>query len=137
MIIETEFDNPLEQDVIFEETEQTQDYAEMLKNSENMLKAYLYIKKIADASSPFVNSVTKVSTIDTSLEKEEYALDEETGKILIKNISPTEQYSIFFNGGEFVMFPYETIELPVTDNTKVETKGRFSIIESEYKLGKG
>jgi len=137
MVIKTEFDGLLADDVAFEETEQTQDYSELLKNTENMLKSYLYIKKIADASSPFVNSVIKVDTVDTSISKAEYNIDNETGKILLKNISTTEQYSIFFNDGEFVLFPYESIELPVISTTKLETNGKFSIIESEYKLGKG
>ena len=137
MVIETEFDGILEDDVIFEETDQQQDMAETLKNSENILKAFMYIKKIVDSSSPFVNSVIKVSTIDTTLGKATYSLDLETGKILLKNISTTESYSLFFNGGEFVLFPYESVELPVVATTTIETVGRFSIIESEYKLGKG
>ncbi len=137
MLIQTEFDNPLEDDIVFEETEQTQDYAEILKNSENMLKAYMYIKRIADSSSPFINKVLKVTTVDTALGKEEYQMMAETGKILIKNVSTTESYSIYFNDGEFILFPYENIELPVEIGTKIETQGRFSIIESEYKLGKG
>ena len=137
MIVQTEFDGLLEEDVIFEETEQTQDYAEILKNSENILKAYMYIKKIADSSNPFVNSILKVETIDTTLGRAPYLLNSETGKILFKNISTTESYSIFFNGGEFVLFPYESVELPVVATTEIETMGRFSIIESEYKLGKG
>ncbi len=136
-LIQTEFDDLLENDIILEETDKTPDYAALLKNAENMLKSYLYIKKIADASSPFVNSIVKVSTIDTTLEKEEYVLNGETGKILLKNIHSADNCSIFFNGGEFVLFPYETIELPVKDNTTIETKGKLSIIESEYKLGKG
>ncbi len=137
MVIETEFDNPLEQDIVFEETEQTTATEELLKNTENIIKAYLYIKKIADASSPFINAIISVNTIDTSLEKTEYIINSETGKILFKNISSSENYSIFFNDGEFVLFPYESVELPVVSTTKIETYGRFSIIESEYKLGKG
>lgn len=137
MVIETEFDGLLEDDVIFEETDQQLDLAETLKNSENIMKAFLYIKKIVDSSSPFVNAVIKVSTIDTTLGKEEYVLDINTGKVLLKNISTTDSYSLFFNDGEFVLFPYESVELPVTEITKLETVGRFSIIESEYKLGKG
>lgn len=137
MVIETEFDGLLEDDVIFEETDQQVDLAETLKSSENILKAFMYIKKIVDSSSPFVNSIIKVNTIDTTLEKTTYSLDPETGKILLKNISTTESYSLFFNGGEFVLFPYESVELPVVATTVLETVGRFSIIESEYKLGKG
>lgn len=137
MIVTTEFDNPLEEDVVLEETEQTMQFSELMKNTENILKAYLYIKKIVDASNPFVNKVIKADTINTTDGKSQYLLNENTGKILIKNISPTDSYSIFFNGGEFVLFPFEKVELPVDSETIIETFGMFSIIESEYKLGKG
>lgn len=137
MLIDTEFDNPLEEDIIFEETEQTQDYAEMLKNTENMLKSYLYIKKIANAANPFINAVVNVETIDTHTEKTQYIFNIDNGKILIKNLDSTENWSFYFNDGEFVLFPFESIELPFFQDTKFETKGRFSLIESEYSLGKG
>lgn len=137
MLIQTEFDNPLEEDVFFEETEQTQEYTNILKNSENILKSFLYLKKIADANNPYVNSIIKMDTIDTTSGKTGYTISAETGKILIKNISSTDSYSIYFNGGEFVMFPYETLEIPVKTDSVIETKGKFSIIETEYKIGKG
>ena len=137
MLIQTDFDSPLENDVVFEETDQTQDYSQILKNSENVLKSFLYLKKIIDSSSPFVNDVVNVTTMDTHIEKERYNFSIESGKILIKNIDATENWSIFFNDGEYVLFPFETVELPFKINTKLETMGRFSIIESEYQLGKG
>jgi len=137
MFIETDIDKPLEEDIVFEETDQSPYLEDVLKNAENILKAFLYIKKIADTSNPFINKIIKVSTINTSDQREQYQLNEGTGKILIKNVSPTESYSIFFNGGEFILFPFEKIELPVDNTTIIETNGIFSIIESEYKLGKG
>ncbi len=137
MVIQTKFDNPLEQDIVFEETDETQQFEDILKNAENIIKSFLYLKEMSNASSPFVNSVIKMTTIDTSQEREEYQIDELTGKVFIKNISSTENYSIYFNNGEFVLFPYETLEFPVKEETVLETKGKFSIIESEYSLGKG
>jgi hypothetical protein len=137
MLIQTDFDNPLENDIVFEETDETQSYQDILKNSENIIKSFLYLKKIIDSSSPFVNDVINVTTIDTHIEKEQYIFSIESGKILIKNIDSTENWSIFFNDGEYVLFPFETVELPFKANTKLETMGRFSIIESEYQLGKG
>jgi len=137
MIIETNFDNPLEEDIVFEEVDNQQELEDTLKSSENILKAFLYLKKLMDESSPFINKIIHVETIDTTQEKSLYIINEDTGKILIKNIDPNSQHSIFINDGEFVLFPYESIEIPADYTTKLETNGLFSIIESEYKLGKG
>ena len=136
MVIETEFDDILENDIVFEETEQSPDYAQILKNSENILKSFLYLKKITDSSSPFVNAVVKMDTIDTSGEKVLYSQNEETGLILFKNTDALNNGSIFFNGGEFILFPFESIEFPIKTTTTLEINGIFSILESEYKIGK-
>lgn len=136
MLIETEFDGLLEEDVIFEETDQAMEYSDILKNSENLLKSFLYLKKLMSGASPFINRVLRMDTIDTTTGEETYLLNTLTGKVFIKNISALENYSIFFNGGEFVLFPYETLEFPIEEGTELKTKGKFSIIESEYSIGK-
>jgi hypothetical protein len=46
MIIETPFDKPLEEDVAFEDVQSVKDLADILKESENLYKAYLYMKKL-------------------------------------------------------------------------------------------
>lgn len=58
MVIKTEFDNPLEEDVVFEETDQTSDVEDILKNSENLMKAFLYMRKM------FSSSVTNPTEFD-------------------------------------------------------------------------
>lgn len=135
-LIETEFDGLLEDDMILEETDQALDYAQILKNSENILKSFLYLKKIADGSSPFINAVTKMDTVDTGGDKIIYTVNAETGLVVIKNVSSVANGSIFFNDGEFVLFPFESIEFPVLQTSKLELNGAFSILESEYKIGK-
>ncbi len=132
MIVETAFDAPIEEDIVFEETEQTQDYAEMLKNSENMLKAYMYLQKLMKATIPFVNSIIKVETL-IAAEITEVAIEEDTGKIVLKNIDTEGFASFYIDGGEFMLFPSETIEIPITSAYKLEIKGNFSLMQTEYK----
>ncbi len=136
MVIQTEFDGLLEEDIILEETDNAVDYASILKNSENIMKSFLYLQKVMGGASPFVNAVLKVSTVNTSAESTTYTQNAEAGLIVFKNIDSTNNASIFFNDGEYVLFPYESIELPITEATTLKTNGKFSIIESEYKLGK-
>ncbi len=50
MVVHTEFDNPLEEDVVFEETDETQSFEDILKNSENLMKSFLYMKKMFSAA---------------------------------------------------------------------------------------
>lgn len=132
MVVETEFDGLLEDDIILEETDETSSYEEVLKNTENLLKSYLYIKKIVNSSSPFVNAVIKAETVDTTASRTEYVTNQDTGLVLIKNIDTVQNFSIFINDGEFVLFPYESIEIPTAGIVKLETKGTFSILESKY-----
>ncbi len=136
MLIKTNFDNPLEEDIIFEETEEQLSYVETLKNSENILKSFLYLKNITDSSSPYINAIVKMDTVDYSGEKTSYLFSQDTGLILLKNIDSLNNGSIFFNNGEFVLFPYESIEFPLKETSQIELHGKFSILESEYKLGK-
>lgn len=132
MMIETDFDAPLEEDIVLEETDQTIDYKDVLKNTENLLKSYLYIKKLVNSSSPTINAFVKATSIDTSSATEEYAIDSETGMILIKNTDTVKNYSIFINDGEFILFPYESLEIPTAGVEKLETNGTFSIMESKF-----
>jgi hypothetical protein len=46
MIIETPFDKPIEEDIAFEDIQNAKDLADVLKESENLYKAYLYMKKL-------------------------------------------------------------------------------------------
>jgi len=136
MVVETPFDNPIGNDIVLEETDNSEEFKKLLQNSENIIKAFLYLKKIFEYSSPFINRVIKMNTIDTSKEKAVYEVAPNTGKILIKNIDSNSSHSIFFNGGEFVLFPYESVEFPIVETDTIETQGLFSIIETEYKIGK-
>ncbi len=60
MLIETDFDSPLENDIVFEETDETQGFEDILKNSENMYKAVLYLRRMfSNASSPSIVEIDR------------------------------------------------------------------------------
>jgi hypothetical protein len=131
MIINTDFDNPLEEDIVFEETEQTQEYSELLKNSENILKATLYLKKIAGMS-PVMNKLVKVSTIDAT-EETPIVPDPETNLILFKNVLDLN-LTLFINGGELVLLPFESFDFPLEGIDTISFIGKASVVETQYRL---
>ncbi len=133
MLVQTEFDGLLVDDILLEESEQTQIYEKTLKNSENIIKSYIYMKKLLTAASPFVNKITKIETIN-SPEKLTIDIAEGTGKIHFKSMDPENNSSIFINGGEYILFPTESIEIPIDQSYTVEIQGSFSMIQTEYSL---
>ena len=132
MIIRTEFDNPLEQDIAFEETEAMPSYKDLLKNSENLMKSFLYLKKIFSIS-PFESSIVKVETVLFSA-RTQYQIEETVNYIAVKNVKD-EKSSIFINDGELVLLPFESFEFPVDSTMIIEFIGNLSIIQSNYTIG--
>ncbi len=132
MVISTEFDGLLEEDVTLEETEQTPEYSDILKNSENLMKSFLYMKKMFN-SSPLLNEIVKLSTLEVST-KTEYVFNSESNMIMIKNISDTNS-SLFVNNGELILLPFESFEFPLKSTYTVEIQGKFSIAETKYTIG--
>lgn len=130
-IIETEFDGLLEDDIVFEETEEVLKYKDLLKNAENMYKSILYLKKLMSSGNPFINNIIKMNSVSNS-EKTTYSIDVKTGLIVLKNTSELDSAEIFLDGGKFLLFPFESIEFPITSSRMLELKGDFSMIESEY-----
>ena len=133
MVIPTEFDDILENDLILEETEQSEKYADVLKNSENIFKSFLYLKKLMGASTPFVNKILKVETILAPALATVTILDT-TGKILLKNTKTDANSSFFVNDGEFILLPTESAEIPIDNTYKLEIIGNFSMIQAEYHI---
>ena len=109
MLIKTDFDNPLEEDIAFEDSGNTQSLEEVLKNSENILKSFLYLRRMF-ADTIFVDFVeydkyfeegqTEFTiegiVFDKALifiegikvNKSEYTLQEYLGNTIIKFLSP-------------------------------------------------
>ena len=137
MFVETDMDDFLQEDVILEETDQSPAIEETLKDSENIIKAFMYLQKMIDSRNPSINRILKADTIHIPGTKEAYQLEAGVGLVSVKNVDKQEDSSIYFNGGQIILFPYETIELVVDDSTVLEVVGKLTIIQSEYKLGKG
>lgn len=132
MIINTEFDNPLEEDIVLEETDETLSFKNVLRNSENMLKSVMYLKKLFTMS-PTFNRVVKVSTIDATSDTA-IVPDPETNVILVKNITDSN-FELYLNGGQLILLPFETFDFPIDGIDTISCIGNGSIIETKYTTG--
>ncbi len=130
MVIETEFDGLLEEDVIFEETEQSAFTEDVLKNAENIIKATMYLRKLAGMS-PIMNKLVKVSTVEDS-ELTAFYPDPEANLILVKNLSNLD-FTLEINDGELILLPFESFDFPLEGITKIRYAGKASIIETQYR----
>lgn len=109
--INTEFDNTVEEDVILELIEGKEPaVATTLKNSENIYKSFLYIKKMY-AGSLSSAKVLSVGNVDVS-EFETIVVPNGTQDVRLSNTS-TAMSQIKINGGMYVMQPGEVLELPI------------------------
>jgi len=109
--INTRFDKELGEDVILEQVDGKEPaVATTLKNAENILKSFLYIKKMytGNLSSAKVLGVGNVSVADY----EALTIPEETQDIRISNTSSSTS-SFKINGGVYIMQPGEIVELPI------------------------
>ena len=131
MIVQTEFDGLLEEDVIFEETDQVLEYQDILKNSENLLKSFLYMKKMFN-STPLLNKLVKVETVEFGVSTE-YPVDIDTNTIMVKNVDNING-SIFIDGGELILLPFESFEFPYIENVEIRLIGKISIVQSQYSI---
>ena len=132
MLIKTDFDNPLEEDIVFEETDETPSFEDILKNSENLIKSFLYLKKMF-SSAPELNTVYSFQTIET-IELAEIDIAEDTNVIMVKNVKDSNS-SIFLNGGELVLLPFESFEFPIQEDDVLEFIGRISIVQTKMTIG--
>jgi len=132
MLIETEFDGLLEEDVIFEETDQSPGFVEIMKNSENLLKSFLYLKKMFNTT-PLLNRILKVQTVEET-QKSLITQHADTNVMMVKNVSD-QNSELFINDGLLVLLPFESFEFPIDGTYKIEVSGKLSIVESQYKIG--
>lgn len=132
MIVNTEFDGILEEDVIFEETDESPSFKEILKNSENLLKSFLYMKKMFNTS-PMLTEIIDVNTIETSV-KTEHTIVGGANMVMVKNIS-SNNLELYINNGLLVLLPFESFELPIKETTTIAVLGNASIVQSKYIIG--
>lgn len=132
-VIATEFDGTIPEDVILEESDNKEEMTNILGNSENIRKAYEYLSEMYKIDKAIMNKVLKFDTIeDTNFTA--ISLLADTNLILIKNIRDSESF-INYNGGQFVLLPFESFEFPVTPATDtLQVKGKVTTAEIQYIL---
>ena len=134
--INTEFDQVLEEDVLLEQIDGKEPaVATTLKNSENIYKSFMYIKKMYSGSLSSAK-VLSMGNVDNS-EFAEITIPDKAVDMRISNTSASES-SVKVNDGEYKLQPGEIIEIPIIHpNTSVvpavagdlvELKGKVSYI---------
>ena len=128
--ITTEFDSAITDDIVMEESENKEEMTKLLGDSENVLKATLYLKKLFD-SNAHLGRIVKVATLDEAAPVT-YTIDAETNMILVKNLTE-DPCIISINGGDLTILALESVEFPTAGITDIIVSGNVSIIETIYK----
>lgn len=131
-VIQTEFDNPLEEDVQLEPIGgKKPPVAEVLANAENIYKSFLYFRKMF-SEYPQKEQTASVGTINTS-SYTSITLAHGVNRVIVKNIGGDTGW-LRLNGNEYAILPGEREEIPVrapTDDAAgdtVELKGNISYL---------
>jgi len=134
--INTNFDQAMEEDVLLEPIDGKEPaVATTLKNSENIFKSFMYIKKMYSGGLSSAR-VLSMGSVDNT-EFETIAIPDKAVDMRVSNISSSEA-SIKINGGEYKLQAGEIIEIPVihpnssvvpaVSGDLVELKGKISYI---------
>jgi len=131
-VIKTPFDDTIEQDVTLEQADEVIEYQSLLANAENILKSFLYLKKLF-SSAPTFNKIIKIQKFeganDTKIE-----IEEEANLITIKNLSDSESEIIYNDNDPLVLFQYEQIDIPCSVEDTIKLKGDFNVIQIKYEI---
>ena len=130
MVVKTKFDAPLEEDVILEQTENTQNITDLLKNAENIFKGFLYLKDMY-SSAPTFNKIVKIEYLDGVSDKE-IELDPDANFIVFKNGKKDDSEIYYNNNDKLVLYPYEQFDLPLFKDDKVKVSGTLNVIQIKY-----
>ena len=110
--INTGFDKVVEEDVLLEQIDGKEPaVATTLKNSENIFKSYLYLKKMYSGS--YSSSKVLVMNSISSSEYESVTIPDGATSLRVSNTSTTLDSEIEMNGGKFILTPGKDIVLPV------------------------
>ena len=130
MVVKTKFDAPLEEDVVLEKTENTQNITDLLKNAENIFKGFLYLKDMY-SSAPTFNKIVKIEYLDGVSDKE-IELDSDANFIVFKN-GKKDNAEIYYNKNEkLVIYPYEQFDIPLFKDDKIKVSGTLNVIQIKY-----
>ena len=130
MVVKTKFDAPLEEDVILEQTENTQNITDLLKNAENIFKGFLYLKDMY-SSAPTFNKIVKIEYLD-GVSNKEIELNPDANFIVFKNGKKDDSEIYYNNNDKLVLYPYEQFDLPLFKDDKVKVSGTLNVIQIKY-----
>ena len=130
MVVKTNFDNPLEEDVALEQTKNTKTVEETLKDAENIFKGFLYLKDMF-SSAPIFNKVIKINYFD-GVQNEIVPIEKDTNFIVFKN-NKKEETEIYYNSNDkLILYPYEQFDLPIEKGDTIKVTGTLNVIQIKY-----
>jgi len=130
--IKTRFDSPLEEDVTFEQTENQQEISDLLKNTENIYKAFLYMKEMF-SSAPVFNKIVNITYVD-DVTDEDISINEEANLLTFKNNNKDTSEIYYNNNDKLVLYAYEQIDIPVFSGDTIKITGTMNIIQMKYEI---
>ena len=129
-IIQTEFDDPIAEDVALEEAKEI-DYKDIMANAENILKAFLYLKRLF-SSAPVFNAIVAIGLYEG--DHQQITINPEANIVTIKNIDNTQGNVVYNNMDPLILMPYEQIDIPLRRGDTLETSGKFNVIQIKYEV---
>ena len=131
-IIKTKFDGAIEEDVSFENSEEVVDIEETLKNSENILKGFMYLKEMF-SSAPTFNKIIKINYIKDG-NKEKLTIEKETNLITFKN-NKDDTSEVYYNDNDkLLLYPYEQLDIPIFEGDEIKITGTLNVIQMKYEV---
>jgi len=130
--IKTRFDNPLEEDVAFEQTKNQQGISDLLKNTENIYKAFLYMKEMF-SSAPVFNKIVNITYIDNATD-EDISIDEKANLLTFKNNNKDISEIYYNDNDKLVLYAYEQIDIPVFSGDTIKVTGTMNVIQMKYEI---
>jgi len=130
--IKTRFDSPLEEDVTFEQTENQQEISDLLKNTENIYKAFLYMKEMF-SSAPVFNKIVNITYVD-DVTDEDISINEEANLLTFKNNNKDTSEIYYNDNDKLVLYAYEQIDIPVFSGDTIKITGTMNIIQMKYEI---
>jgi len=132
-VINTPFDDVLNEEVELEQTKSFTSYEDLLGNAENIYKSFLFLKKMF-SSSPVFNRILKISKLDGS-DNSPIKIEDETNVVIIKNLSESNISVTIDDNDPFVLFQYEQFDIPYHSGMSISVDGEANVIQIKYEIG--
>jgi len=131
-VIDTKFDNILENDIALEHSKGVETIKDTLKNSENILKSFMYLKEMF-SSAPVFNAIVKIDYIDNG-DKQEIDISDEANLLTFKNNKDNNSEIYYNDNDKLVLYPYEQIDIPVFKDDTLKVTGTLNVIQVKYEV---